>query len=51
MGNGFPVAAVITSKEIGDNLKGKLHFNTYGGNPISSIAALATIEAIDNDNL
>lgn len=35
IGNGYPLAAVVTRKEIGDSLGTKLHFNTYGGNPLS----------------
>src|SRR5206468_2744579 len=30
---------------------GKTHLNTFGGNPISSTAALATIEAIESRKL
>ena len=38
IGNGFPLAAVVTSEEIGKVMKNKLHFNTYGGNPVSCAA-------------
>lgn len=41
----------MTTHEIGSKLKEALHFNTYGGNPVSCTAALATIEAIEKDNL
>ena len=34
MGNGFPMAAVVTTAEIADVLSQALHFNTYGGNPV-----------------
>ena len=34
MGNGFPMAALITRPEIADCLGQALHFNTFGGNPV-----------------
>jgi alanine-glyoxylate transaminase/(R)-3-amino-2-methylpropionate-pyruvate transaminase len=43
IGNGFPLAALATSKEIGASLKHKLHFNTYGGNPVSCAAGRAVL--------
>ncbi|KAL1139525.1 hypothetical protein AAG570_006508 [Ranatra chinensis] len=53
MGNGFPVAAVVTTKEIARSLAatGIEYFNTYGGNPASCAAALAVMEAVEKDNL
>jgi len=44
LGNGIPIAAIITKQPIADHLKKKLHFNTYGGNPFSCAAALANLE-------
>ncbi|CAF4418326.1 unnamed protein product, partial [Adineta steineri] len=37
MGNGFPVAALITRKDITQEFEsnGIEYFNTYGGNPVS----------------
>jgi alanine-glyoxylate transaminase/(R)-3-amino-2-methylpropionate-pyruvate transaminase len=34
IGNGFPMAAVVTRPEIADLLAQALHFNTFGGNPV-----------------
>jgi len=51
IGNGAPLAAVTTRREIADTLKQRIHFNTFGGNPISMAAGLATMEAIDEDGL
>jgi hypothetical protein len=36
IGNGFPLAAVVTSSEIAATLNKALYFNTYGGNPLAS---------------
>jgi alanine-glyoxylate transaminase/(R)-3-amino-2-methylpropionate-pyruvate transaminase len=49
IGNGAPLAAVVTTREIAESLKSRIHFNTYGGNPISSAAGKAVLEAIDAD--
>ena len=51
IGNGFPLAAVATSKEIGDVMGKKLHFNTYGGNPVSCAAGRAVLREIDDRDL
>ncbi|GBN22175.1 Ethanolamine-phosphate phospho-lyase [Araneus ventricosus] len=53
MGNGHPVAAVVTTKEIARNFKGLgvSYFNTYGGNPVSMAIANAVLEVIENEDL
>lgn len=49
IGNGYPLAAVITTKEIGDCL-GEF-VSTYGGNPIACAIGKAVIEVILNEKL
>ncbi|XP_030835836.1 5-phosphohydroxy-L-lysine phospho-lyase isoform X1 [Strongylocentrotus purpuratus] len=53
MGNGHPIAAVITTKEIADSLgRGKhQYFNTYGGNPVSCAIGMAVLDVIRDDKL
>jgi len=51
IGNGAPLAAVTTRREIAETLKQRIHFNTFGGNPVSMAAGLAVMEAIDSDGL
>lgn len=53
MGNGFPVAAVVTTPEIASAFKsiGTEYFNTFGGNPVSCAAALAVLDEIEQNNL
>ncbi|GBN22172.1 Ethanolamine-phosphate phospho-lyase [Araneus ventricosus] len=53
MGNGHPVAAVVTTKEIARNFKGLgvSYFNTYGGNPVSMAIANAVLEVIEDEDL
>ena len=45
MGNGFPMAAVVTTSEIANNLTQALHINTFGGNPISMAVASSVLDA------
>ncbi|RZF41480.1 hypothetical protein LSTR_LSTR000194 [Laodelphax striatellus] len=53
MGNGHPVAAVITTPAIARSFKetGIEYFNTYGGNPVSCAIANAVISVIENERL
>jgi 4-aminobutyrate aminotransferase-like enzyme len=50
MGNGVPVGATITTAELADKFQG-LTISTFGGNPVTSIAARAVIEVIEEENL
>ena len=51
IGNGAPLAAVATRPEIADTLARKIHFNTFGGNPVSCAMGKAVLEVIDRENL
>ncbi|CAF0887743.1 unnamed protein product [Adineta steineri] len=53
MGNGFPVAALVTRKDITQKFEsdGIEYFNTYGGNPVSCRAAIALLDVIENEHL
>ena len=48
--NGMPLAAVVTTKDIADTLQ-KNTISTFGGNPVSSAAANATLEISERDEL
>jgi alanine-glyoxylate transaminase / (R)-3-amino-2-methylpropionate-pyruvate transaminase len=50
-GNGIPLAAVTTRREIAEGLAQRLHFNTFGGNPVSTAAGLAVMEVIEEEGL
>ncbi len=50
MANGSPIGATIARKEVADAVPG-LSFSTFGGNPVTSRAALATIEVVETENL
>ena len=52
LGNGHPLAAVITTREIADSFNnGMEYFNTFGGNPVSCAIGNAVLEVLDNENL
>ncbi len=51
IGNGAPLGAVTTRREIAESMTQKLHFNTFGGNPVSMIQGLTTLEILDSDNV
>jgi alanine-glyoxylate transaminase/(R)-3-amino-2-methylpropionate-pyruvate transaminase len=51
IGNGAPLAAVVTTPEIAASLSSRIHFNTYGGNPVSCAMGKAVLEVIDRDGL
>jgi alanine-glyoxylate transaminase/(R)-3-amino-2-methylpropionate-pyruvate transaminase len=51
IGNGCPLAAVVTTPKIAQSLVGKVHFNTFGGNPVVTAMGKAVLEVIEKDNL
>ncbi len=50
MGNGAPVAVTIATPEVADKYPG-ITFATFGGNPVSMAASLATLQVIEEDDL
>ncbi len=50
MANGAPIGATIARTEIADSFTG-LTIATFGGNPVSMAAALATIQVMEEENL
>ena len=51
IGNGAPLGAVTTRSDVAKTLAQRLHFNTYGGNPVSMAAGLAVLDVIDEEGL
>jgi len=51
LGNGVPIGACVTRPEIAAMMKNRIHFNTFGGNPISMTQGLATLEIIDAEGI
>ncbi|CAH1105330.1 unnamed protein product [Psylliodes chrysocephalus] len=51
IGNGYPLAAVATTKEIATGLAKAGHFNTFGGNPVACTTGLSVLEIIEEEKL
>ncbi|KAJ3661458.1 hypothetical protein Zmor_005853 [Zophobas morio] len=51
IGNGFPLAAVVTRPEIAQALTSSMHFNTFGGNPLACTVGLAVLDIIEEEKL
>jgi alanine-glyoxylate transaminase/(R)-3-amino-2-methylpropionate-pyruvate transaminase len=51
IGNGAPLGACVTRPEIARVMNNRVHFNTFGGNPISMTQGLATLEVIDSEGI
>jgi len=51
IGNGCPLAAVVTTPEIAAMVAKRIHFNTFGGNPVVCAQGKAVLEVIERENL
>jgi alanine-glyoxylate transaminase/(R)-3-amino-2-methylpropionate-pyruvate transaminase len=51
IGNGAPLGACVTRPEVAAVMARRIHFNTFGGNPVSVTQGLATLEIIDRDHI
>jgi len=49
IGNGAPLAAVVTTHKIAAVMTQKVHFNTFGGNPVVSAIGKAVLEVIEQE--
>jgi alanine-glyoxylate transaminase/(R)-3-amino-2-methylpropionate-pyruvate transaminase len=51
IGNGVPLAAVVTTPQIASVLAKRIHFNTFGGNPVVCAQGKAVLEVIEREKL
>ena len=52
IGNGHPLAAVITTRKIADTFaNGMEYFNTYGGNQVSCSVGMAVLDVMEQEGL
>jgi 4-aminobutyrate aminotransferase-like enzyme/Ser/Thr protein kinase RdoA (MazF antagonist) len=52
IGNGHPLAAVVTTPEIAASFaNGMEYFNTFGGNPVSCAIGMAVLDVIEEEGL
>ena len=51
IGNGAPLGAVVTTPKIASALAQRIHFNTFGGNPVVCAQGMAVLEVIEREKL
>jgi len=51
LGGGMPIGAVLASEKVGSAIDWGDHGTTFGGNPLACAAALATIEAMEEEGM
>jgi 4-aminobutyrate aminotransferase-like enzyme len=53
IGNGFPMAAVVTRREIAAAMSesGSEFFNTFGGGPVACAAGMAVLDVLEDEGL
>jgi len=52
IGDGHPLAAVVTTPAIAEAFARKFHyFNTFGGNPVSTAVGLAVLDVIEEEGI
>lgn len=51
LGNGIPIGACLISDEFAELFKPGSHGTTFGGNPLSCVAALSVLNTIEKDSL
>ncbi|HZT86148.1 MAG TPA: aminotransferase class III-fold pyridoxal phosphate-dependent enzyme [Gaiellaceae bacterium] len=52
MGNGYPVAALVTRRELAERFPyAGTTFSTFGGNPVAASAALAVLDVLEDERL
>lgn len=49
--NGFPMGAVVARKSVAESMARKIHFNTFGGNPLVAVTARAVLKAMIDDGV
>ncbi len=51
LGNGVPIGAMLARKDVAEVLQPGTHASTFGGNPLATAAALATLSVILQEKL
>ena len=51
IGNGAPLGAVVTTPKIAQALSQRIHFNTFGGNPVVCAQGMTVLEIIEREKL
>ncbi|MDP6438726.1 MAG: aspartate aminotransferase family protein [Candidatus Brocadiia bacterium] len=51
LGGGVAVGGIVARKQVAESLKPGTHASTFGGNPLACAAAVATFQAIEEENM
>jgi acetylornithine/succinyldiaminopimelate/putrescine aminotransferase len=51
LGGAFPVGACLTSAKLAEHMGAGTHGTTFGGNPLACVAAVATLQIIEDEGL
>jgi 4-aminobutyrate aminotransferase-like enzyme len=51
LGNGATIGGLVTRDAIADSMKGKLHINTFSGNPWATLQAAETLAILEDENI
>lgn len=51
LGSGFPIGAMVATKEVAEAFAPGTHGTTFGGNPLATTAGIATLEAMEEANI
>lgn len=50
-GNGASIGAIATTDPIAESMRGKIHFNTYAGNPWATLQAAETLRILEEEDI
>ncbi len=50
-GNGFPLSAMVTTREVAESLRDVEYFNTFGGNPVACAVGLEVLSVLEDEAL
>lgn len=51
LGSGFPIGAVVAAEAVAEAFSPGTHGTTFGGNPLATTAGIATLEAMEEENI
>ncbi|MED1952387.1 aspartate aminotransferase family protein [Brevibacillus centrosporus] len=51
LGSGFPIGAVVATKEVAEAFAPGTHGTTFGGNPLATTAGIATLDTMEEENI
>ncbi|MCB9272888.1 MAG: aspartate aminotransferase family protein [Lewinellaceae bacterium] len=51
LGNGLPVGAILSNEKVSQAIEFGDHGTTFGGNPLACAAGLATLQAMEEENI